>query len=392
MTAHEGSPMADEEHKDYRSLGEILRDARTAKKQSVEELAASTKITAKAIRAIEGDDIDQLAGPVYARGFIRTLAESHGLDAEFLLTKLATASAAMAPPPSPDLPSPENPVKPPAPTPRTEVPAADPGRDEGTWHVEEVRVHHVEAGPSRPWLWWAVGAVVLVVLGVVLWSFLRPSGDGVAQAPDTTPAPLLTATADPGPPPGLSEGSRVRSPDPAAATEEIDATGDSSPAEIPASTGPDRPAAGTIQDSGSGEPENSDPVADSTPPPAPEVVPPDPDPVEETPVASTESAEMETDPARRNRLSSIVRPPDSERGAMELVVEAQGRVDVWIGADGGGRERHSLSSGETITLSARDHFSLMLSDPRAVLVRLDGQRRNPPSGLRGEWILYPDPQ
>jgi len=388
--------MADEDHKDYRTLGEILRDARQARKQSVEDLAAITKITAKSIRAIEADDIDQLAGPVYARGFVRTLAEAHGLEPGFLLTKLATASAAMAPPPSPDLPSPENPIKPTI-TPRTEIPRPDggPTRDEGTWHVEQVRVHHVEAGAARPWLWWLVGTAVLVALVAVLWALLRPGADGRADGAAPRPDPMLTA-ADPGPPPGLTEGSRVRSPDPAAADGDTGVAGTDA---ADAASDPDTPT-----------PQNADPPTSRPEPTAADAAPArdDPDPVPTSGVdAATEApadvVEAEDAPpetakdgpadatARRNRLSSIVRPSDT--GAeMELVVEAQGRVDVWAGADGEARRRHSLGQGESITLSARDHFSLLLSDPRAVVVRLDGKRRTPPSGLRGEWILYPDPQ
>ena len=367
--------MADEERKDYRSLGEILRDAREAKSQSVEDLAGQTKITPKSIRAIERDDLDQLAGPVYARGFVRTLAEAHGLDAELLLEKLVAALASMAPVQTRVVASPETPLRPTLTVARTEpiTPELVPGRDEGTWRVEQVRVHRVEPGPRRPWLWWAIGTLGLIGLAVGLWSVLGFGRQGTPPALPQETAPLISAATDPGPPPGLTEASRVRTPD-TMVTERSPSQAASRPpvakpepetTPLAAATTVETPVGSTVA-----EPE------DATP--SPEVATPNP---------AEESGE-----SRRNRLPSIVRPPETERREMSLIIEARGRVDLWVGADGGDRKRHQLGGGDTMTFHARDHFSILLSDPRAVIVRLDGLRRDPPSGLRGEWILYPELQ
>ncbi|MFL5735400.1 MAG: RodZ domain-containing protein [Chloroflexia bacterium] len=63
-------------------LGDMLRDARTAKGLSLAEVERDTKIRAKYISALEDNHLADLPGPVYARGFLRNYAAYLGLDDE----------------------------------------------------------------------------------------------------------------------------------------------------------------------------------------------------------------------------------------------------------------------------------------------------------------------
>src|SRR3954451_23662486 len=63
-------------------LGDMLRDASTAKGLSLAEVERDTKIRAKYITALEDNHLADLPGPVYARGFLRNYAVYLGLDAD----------------------------------------------------------------------------------------------------------------------------------------------------------------------------------------------------------------------------------------------------------------------------------------------------------------------
>src|SRR5439155_18581165 len=65
---------------EWTELGELLRDAREARGISLAEAERDTKIRAKYISALEGDNPAGLPGPVYARGFLRNYAAYLGVD------------------------------------------------------------------------------------------------------------------------------------------------------------------------------------------------------------------------------------------------------------------------------------------------------------------------
>lgn len=74
---------ATEEHKP--SVGNVLQKARTAAGLTVEQVSASTRVRVPIVQAIEEDDFSRCGGDVYARGHIRTLARSVGIDPEPLV-------------------------------------------------------------------------------------------------------------------------------------------------------------------------------------------------------------------------------------------------------------------------------------------------------------------
>jgi cytoskeletal protein RodZ len=69
------------------SVGEDLARAREAHGMSVEDVSSATRIRAGLIRAIEADDFDPCGGAVYARGHLRSIARSIGIDSEPLVAE-----------------------------------------------------------------------------------------------------------------------------------------------------------------------------------------------------------------------------------------------------------------------------------------------------------------
>lgn len=69
-------------------VGARLRDARTARGMSLDDVAQITKIPRSAIAAIEDGDTSSLPAPVFVRGFVRALAGVVGLDGNELVRAL----------------------------------------------------------------------------------------------------------------------------------------------------------------------------------------------------------------------------------------------------------------------------------------------------------------
>src|SRR4051812_34989634 len=66
-------------------IGQTLREARMRARIDISELEAETKIRAKYLRALENEEWDLLPGPTYVKSFLRTYADSLGLDGRLLV-------------------------------------------------------------------------------------------------------------------------------------------------------------------------------------------------------------------------------------------------------------------------------------------------------------------
>lgn len=79
------------------SFGETLRRAREARNITLQEIAASTKISTRALQALENEQFDQLPGGIFNRGFVRAYARCVGLNEEKAVAEYL-AAAKIAPP------------------------------------------------------------------------------------------------------------------------------------------------------------------------------------------------------------------------------------------------------------------------------------------------------
>ncbi|MBR4171228.1 MAG: acyl carrier protein [Kiritimatiellae bacterium] len=83
------------------TLGEILRNAREAKKLSVAQVASATGLLAQIIQDLENDDYRRVQASIYGKGFVRLYAECVGLDAKPLVKMFLSVygDAPSVPPP-----------------------------------------------------------------------------------------------------------------------------------------------------------------------------------------------------------------------------------------------------------------------------------------------------
>lgn len=80
------------------SIGRSLAEAREKAGLSVEEVAQATRIRRTLVAAIEADDYSLCGGDFYARGHIRTIATTVGLDPKPLLAEFDASRPEAAPP------------------------------------------------------------------------------------------------------------------------------------------------------------------------------------------------------------------------------------------------------------------------------------------------------
>ena len=63
-------------------FGNRLREARERKGVSLRQIATTTKISVRALEALEKNDISRLPGGIFGRAFVRSYAGETGLDPE----------------------------------------------------------------------------------------------------------------------------------------------------------------------------------------------------------------------------------------------------------------------------------------------------------------------
>ena len=72
------------------TIGQTIGAARIEQGLSIEELSEKTRIRPAVLVGIESDNFDACGGEAYARGHIRSVASTLGLDAAVLLDQFAT--------------------------------------------------------------------------------------------------------------------------------------------------------------------------------------------------------------------------------------------------------------------------------------------------------------
>jgi cytoskeleton protein RodZ len=66
-------------------IGETLREARMRQRLDIADVEMRTKIRAKYLRALENEEFGMLPGPTFVKTFLRTYAETLGLDPHILV-------------------------------------------------------------------------------------------------------------------------------------------------------------------------------------------------------------------------------------------------------------------------------------------------------------------
>lgn len=143
-------------------IGAELRNARNARKLSIEEIARVTKISPSVLRAIDRNDFDNVPGGLFTRGFLRAYAREVGLDPEEMIQRYRT-----------EFEHPETSVR---------IDDSD-ASDE-----LEINTHrHDEPGESR-YSQIVQVAIILIILGVYVASWRHPQPSASTELPSTTPA------------------------------------------------------------------------------------------------------------------------------------------------------------------------------------------------------------
>src|SRR5208282_3693321 len=163
-------------------LGAQLKQAREQRGVGLDEIAQTTKIGTRFLRALEADHYDQLPGGIFNKGFIRAYARAVGLDEEKAVAEYIAATE------------------------------PGPGKPEGSGQVQgrPVELRAEAESPGSGDLPWGVFAVVLVLgaLGLAGWGFYsreshktdKPPAHAVS-AGATSP---LSGTVQPSSPPAPS--------------------------------------------------------------------------------------------------------------------------------------------------------------------------------------------
>ncbi|MGA5134014.1 helix-turn-helix domain-containing protein [Streptomyces olivoreticuli] len=157
---------------DRPSIGQALQQARTSAGLTVEEVSSTTRVRIPIVQAIEQDDFSRCGGHVYARGHIRVLASTVGLDPAELLTQYAAQYGGR-----------------PSPTPAAPL-----------FDAERIRPE-----PRRPNWTAAMVAAIVAVVGFVGFTLFnggaKSSGDSVAaDSPSAKPPASPSAKAPPAKP------------------------------------------------------------------------------------------------------------------------------------------------------------------------------------------------
>src|SRR3954466_5207839 len=75
------------------SFGDKLRREREMRGVTLEEIAESTKIGTRSLRALEQEDFEKLPGGIFNKGFVRAYSRYLGLDEEQAVTDFLAAES-----------------------------------------------------------------------------------------------------------------------------------------------------------------------------------------------------------------------------------------------------------------------------------------------------------
>jgi cytoskeletal protein RodZ len=161
-------------------LGQLLSEARAAKRATLAEVEAKTRIRQKYVEALESGSFGDLPRGAVARGFLRSYADYLGLDADEVLALYAKESGDSG----------------------DEVPIADPGKPRYA-DYRPLEVELLDTRPSLGWLRWVVALLIVAALAAVGWWFLGRGGTAGLSSLAFWVEPTSTATATATPTPWI---------------------------------------------------------------------------------------------------------------------------------------------------------------------------------------------
>ncbi len=85
------------------ALGAALKEARMRKKLTASEVAGGTRMKVQTVTAIEEEDFDKIAAPIYAKGFIKLYAEFVGLNPQELVAEYVDRFVEVKPTPDQEM-------------------------------------------------------------------------------------------------------------------------------------------------------------------------------------------------------------------------------------------------------------------------------------------------
>ncbi len=164
------------------TIGATLKAAREAQGLSLEQAAGRLRLMVRQLTAMETDDFPELGPPVFARGFVRNYARILGLDAEALVSRMATTGM------------------------------------EEAHVVEHVPLEAPSSLLTSPWVLGAMGTLVMLIaipVGLYLW---LNSGEEPLQANIVPVRPIAEPVTPsvPAPAPAVAAPPQLQAPAPAA--------------------------------------------------------------------------------------------------------------------------------------------------------------------------------
>src|SRR4051812_41581543 len=124
------------------SFGQRLQREREMRSITLEEIALSTKIGTRSLRALEEEDFDQLPGGIFNKGFVRAYAKYLGLDEEQAVADYLSAAGEA-----------EQPLPNPSDQPKTEYSTVREKSNNAMW-VTVALVILLAAGGAAGWRWY----------------------------------------------------------------------------------------------------------------------------------------------------------------------------------------------------------------------------------------------
>jgi cytoskeleton protein RodZ len=313
--------MADESREEF---GPHLRQAREKRGMSLQQVAATTKISARVLEALERNDPSKLPGGIFSRAFVRAYAKEVGLDPEATVNRFVSAFQPDTEEDAPQLPS------------RTvDAEGFESRRRTATTIIQIVALS------------------LLVVIVAAIYMRMRPAPPPIPAEPQAAPA---TATPAQG----------VAQPSGAAPVTDTGAT-------TPPGAGEEASGAGAAP-----------PTASTQPPPA--APPPGPSSVSATPATPgavpAPAATPATVPQAPGAPGASPAAAPASQPALPLSVTITADAECWLSlsVDGTRVVARNLQAGERVEHAARNAIVISAGNAGALSLAINGKPVRPLGG------------